>query len=66
MPSPVSLKTVFGNYATTYEVKDGKLIFTRTLTMNRSTISVDHYKEVRDFFTSMLNAEQSPVVLIKK
>ncbi len=66
VPDPVSIQTGFAKYATTYEVKDGSLIFTRTLTMNRTMVSVDRYKEVRDFFTSMRNAEQSPVVLIKK
>ncbi|MEP7147807.1 MAG: DUF3857 and transglutaminase domain-containing protein [Acidobacteriota bacterium] len=66
VPDAVSLQTAFGKYATTYEVKDGKLIFTRSLTMSRSTVAVEKYKEVRDFFTGMLNAEQSPVVLIRK
>jgi hypothetical protein len=66
VPDPVSLQTGFGKYSTSYEVKEGKLIFTRSLTMSRSVVSVDRYKEVRDFFTGMLNAEQSPVVLIKK
>lgn len=66
VPEAVSLQTAFGNYSTSYEVKDGKLIFTRSLTTTRSTVSVERYKEVRDFFTSMLNAEQSPVVLIRK
>ena len=66
MPDPVALQTPFGKYATTYEVKDNKLIFTRSLTMTRSMVSVDKYTEVRNFFTTMLNAEQSPVVLIRK
>jgi hypothetical protein len=66
VPNAVSLQTAFGKYATTYEVKDGKLIFTRSLTMSRSMVAVERYKDVRDFFTSMLNAEQSPVVLIRK
>ena len=66
VPNPVSLQTPFGKYATTYEVKGDKLIFTRSLTMSRATVSVDRYKDVRDFFTGMLNAEQSPVVLIRK
>ncbi|HEX6124219.1 MAG TPA: DUF3857 and transglutaminase domain-containing protein [Pyrinomonadaceae bacterium] len=66
VPDPVTLKTGFGDYSTSYEVEDGKLIFTRSLTMNRTTVAVERYKEVRDFFTSMLNAEQAPVVLIKK
>jgi hypothetical protein len=66
VPNPVSLQTPFGKYATTYEVKGDKLIFTRQLTMSRSTVSVDRYNDVRSFFTGMLNAEQSPVVLIRK
>src|SRR5688572_3676552 len=66
IPDAVSLQTPFGKYSTTYDVKDGKLIFTRSLTMNRSMVSADRYKEVRDFFTGMLNAEQAPVVLMRK
>jgi transglutaminase-like putative cysteine protease len=66
VPNPVSLQTPFGKYATTYEVKGDKLIFTRSLTMSRSTVSVERYKDVRDFFTGMLTAEQAPVVLIRK
>ena len=66
IPNAVSLQTPFGKYATTYEVKGSKLIFTRSLTMSRSTVSPERYKDVRDFFTGMLNAEQSPVVLIRK
>jgi hypothetical protein len=65
-PDPVKMETPFGTYATTYEVKENKLYFTRSLTMKRSTVTVDRYKEVRDFFTRMLNAEQAPVVLIRK
>ena len=66
VPDAVSLQTPFGKYSTNYEVKDGKLIFTRSLTMSRSMVSVERYKDVRDFFTGMLNAEQSPVVLMRK
>lgn len=66
MPTPVSITTPFGKYATTLEEKDGKLLFTRSLTLNRSTVPVERYSEVRDFFAKMLDAEQSPVVLIRK
>ena len=66
VPDAVSLDTAFGKYATTYVVKDGKLVFTRSLTTKRTMVAVEKYKEVRDFFTSMLNAEQSPVVLLRK
>ncbi len=66
MPDAVSLETPFGKYTTTYEVIDGKLIFTRSLTMNRMTVPVDKYNSVRDFYAKMREAEQSPVVLMRK
>ena len=65
MPDPVSLKTDFGTYETSYKVDDGKLVFTREMTTKRSTIAVSGYAEVRAFFTKILNAENSPVVLLK-
>ena len=66
MPNPVKLETPFGKYSTTYNVQDGKLVFTRSLVTNRGVVSVDHYGEVRDFFSKMRDAEQSPVVLVRK
>ncbi|NOT49089.1 MAG: DUF3857 domain-containing protein [Acidobacteria bacterium] len=66
VPSPVSLETAFGKYVTNYEAKDGKLVFTRSITMNRGIIAPEKYAGVKDFFTKILDAEQSPVVLIRK
>lgn len=66
IPDAVNLDTAFGKYSTTYAVNNGKLVFTRSLTTKRMTVPVERYKDVRDFFTSMLNAEQAPVVLIRK
>jgi hypothetical protein len=66
MPDALNLETPFGKYTTSYEVKDGKLIFTRTLVMNRATVPVDKYNSVRDFYAKIRDAEQSPVVLLRK
>ena len=66
MPDAVNIQTAFGKYSTSYEAKDGKLLFTRSLTMNRGTVPVDHYAEVRAFFSKMRDAEQAPVVLVRK
>ncbi len=66
MPDAINLETPFGNYSTKYELKDGKLLFTRNLVTFRTTVSVDKYKTVKDFYSKILAAEQSPVVLIKK
>jgi hypothetical protein len=66
MPDVVKLDTVFGTYKTTYEVKDGELIFTRALTLRAATIPSEQYQSVRKFFENIRAAEQSPVVLVKK
>jgi hypothetical protein len=66
LPDAVNLETSFGKYSTKYEVKDGKLYFSRSLTTNRATIEADKYDMVKDFYSKILAAEQSPVVLIKK
>ena len=66
MPDAVSLETPFGKYTTNYEAKDGKLVFTRKLVINRTTVSVEKYNSVKDFYSKILAAEQSPVVLLKK
>lgn len=66
MPDAVKLETAFGSYATTYAVKDGRLIFTRKLVQRASTIPVEQYASVRSFFEKIRAAEQSPVVLAKK
>ena len=66
LPDAVNLETAFGKYSTKYEVKDGKLFFTRFLTTTRTIVPVDKYSSVRDFYSKILAAEQSPVVLLKK
>jgi hypothetical protein len=66
MPEAVNLEMPFGKYTTRYEVKDGKLVFTRSLVTNRTTVPVEKYNSVKDFYTKIMAAEQSPVVLLKK
>lgn len=66
MPDAISIETPFGTYKNSYEAKDGKLLFNRKLVVNRSTVAVDKYNTVRDFYSKILAAEQSPVVLLKK
>lgn len=66
MPDAVKLETSFGKYSTSYEVKDGKLYFNRSMVMNRITVPVEKYEKIRQFYTDILAAEQSPVVLMKK
>ncbi|HKP85630.1 MAG TPA: DUF3857 domain-containing protein [Blastocatellia bacterium] len=66
LPDPVKMDAPFGNYTTSYVVKDGKLNFTRTLVVRNATIPVADYAQVRGFFEKIRVAESLPVVLAKK
>ncbi len=65
LPDAVKLNTAFGSYQTSYEVKDGELVFTRALAQRATTIPSDQYQSVRSFYEKMRAAEQAPVVLAK-
>ena len=66
IPDAVTLETAFGKYTSKYEAKDGKLFYSRSLITKRIVLPVDKYSSVRDFYSKILSAEQSPVVLLKK
>ncbi|HEV7798375.1 MAG TPA: DUF3857 domain-containing protein [Pyrinomonadaceae bacterium] len=66
LPDALKLDASFGSYNTTYLVKDGELIFTRTLAQRAGIIPVAQYQTVRSFFERIRAAEQSPVVLARK
>jgi hypothetical protein len=66
LPDPIKLDTSFGSYRTTYDVKDGELVFTRRLAQRSGSIPVDQYQSVRSFFEKIRAAEQAPVVLVRK
>ena len=66
LPDPLKLDAPFGNYSTNYTVKDGQLVFSRTMVVRAATIPSEQYAAVRNFFERIRAAEQSPVVLAKK
>jgi len=66
LPDPVKLETTFGSYNTSYEVKNGELIFKRKLSQRSVTIPVSEYASVKKFFESIRAAENAPVVLARK
>jgi hypothetical protein len=66
VPDAEKLDTPFGRYSTSYEVKDGHLIFKRAFEVRAVTIPAEHYPAVRAFFDRVRAAEQAPVVLAKK
>ena len=66
LPDPIKVDGAFGSYNTTYLIKEGQLVFTRTLAQRAGTIPAAQYQTVRSFFERIRAADQSPVVLVKK
>lgn len=65
-PAAVDLESDFGKYSISFEVKGDKLTLKRSLVLRRMAIPANKYEAVRSFYSKMLEAEQAPVVLIKK
>ncbi len=65
-PDAAELTQPFGSYSVSYEVKDGSLIFKRSLVLKAMMIPAEQYAAIRAFFERIRAAEQSPVVLAKK
>ncbi|HUK91503.1 MAG TPA: DUF3857 domain-containing protein [Blastocatellia bacterium] len=65
LPDPVKLDAKFGSYTATYQVKDGYLLFQRSLVLKASMIPAADYQSVRTFFERIRSAEQNPAVLAR-
>ncbi len=66
VPDAVTIDTQFGRYTTSYEIKDDTLIFSRSFETFRKTIPAEQYDEVRKFYSRVRDAENAPVVLVRK
>ena len=66
MPDPVKLDMPFGSFSTSYEAKDGQVVFKRSLVQRAMTIAPEQYATVRGFFEKIRAAESSPIVLAKQ
>jgi hypothetical protein len=66
MPDAVKINSEFGTYTAVYEMKDGQLVFTRSLIQRAATIPVEKYGDVRTFFGRVRASEEAPIVLARK
>ncbi|HEX5084961.1 MAG TPA: DUF3857 and transglutaminase domain-containing protein [Blastocatellia bacterium] len=66
MPDPTEISRPFGSYSAKCEVKEGHLLFRRSMTLKAGIIPIEQYASVRGFFEKIRAVEQTPVVLVKK
>ena len=66
MPDSFRVEVPFGSFAATYEVKDGQLLFTRSLSLQSVILPAEQYASVRRFFDQVGATDQAPVILLRK
>lgn len=66
LPEPARMKTPFGSWEASAQVKDGKLVFLRSLQLETSNLPPERFSEARDFFNEVSRSEQAPVVLMRR
>jgi cellulose synthase operon protein C len=62
IPKELSLKSKFGSYQRSYQVKGNKLIMKRRFVLKSRRIHKDHYQEFRAFTTAIEEAESERVL----
>ncbi|MFC6996681.1 DUF3857 domain-containing protein [Rufibacter roseus] len=63
VPQPVKISSVFGEYEAKVNMKDGKLVYQRQLTMHKGRFAPDRYAELVEFLKKVSRADQQQVVL---
>ncbi len=63
IPDKVSLETAFGKYTADWRFESGKVHFNRSMKIKNTFLDPKDYTSVKEFFNSMIGAEQAPVVL---
>lgn len=66
VPTPVSIKSKFGEYEASFKLDAGSLVYTRKLKMNRGTFPPESYNELIDFYRSITKADNTKVVFVSK
>lgn len=66
MPAPVKVESKFGNYTSEAKVKEGKIIYYRSIEKFSGSFPPDDYNELVKFYDQLYKADRSRVVLVKK
>ena len=65
IPQPVSVKSQFGSYFSSVELKDNKLYYYRTVEQNSGRFPAASYVEMVKFYETIYRADRNKVVLVK-
>lgn len=66
LPKPVQFSNEFGSYEAKAEFKDGKLIYTRKVTMEKGEFPKESYENYVAFMKKVVKADRAKVVFVDK
>lgn len=66
LPEQVSIDSKFGSYKASVKEDNGKLVYTRKVTMDKKTLPNSTYPELVDFLKKVVKADKMQVVLVAK
>ncbi|GAA0891949.1 hypothetical protein GCM10009122_16280 [Fulvivirga kasyanovii] len=66
VPEPLILESSFGKYTSQITIDGTRLIYTRTLLMEKGTYSKDIYEELISFYKKIARSDKQKVVMINK
>jgi hypothetical protein len=66
LPQPVSLKTRFGEYETSFKIDQGNLLYIRRVKMNKGDFPAESYNELIEFFKSISKSDNTKIVFMSK
>lgn len=66
LPNPIHIKTVFGEYTASFTWENQKLVYSRTLKMQRGRFPKEAYIKLRQFFKEIARADKTKVVWVNK
>jgi hypothetical protein len=66
LPEPVRMKSVFGEYESSFKIDQGSLLYVRKVKMNKGEYPADSYNQLIDFYKGMNKADNIKMVFISK
>jgi hypothetical protein len=66
IPQAVKISSRFGEYETTYQVKDGEVQYLRRMKVWKGRFPKESYKELIDFYKSVIKSDNTKLVFLNK
>ena len=66
LPDPIKLKSRFGEYAASFKLDQGQVLYIRKVIMKKGEFPADSYNELIDFFKSINKADNLKLVFLNK